>query len=491
MRLDAHTLARLPAAVRRPAYDRADVTCGVVHLGIGAFHRAHQAVYLDDALAAGETSWGILGASLRSPGMRDALAPQDGLYTLSVRSSEREDLRVIGAVQSVVVAAEDTEALIARMTDPSIRIVSLTVTEKGYTLDPASGALAEDHPDVVHDLADLYHPRSALGFVTAALATRFNSGLPPFTVLSCDNLPSNGATVKRALDRFARLVSPDFGEWVAAEVCCPSTMVDRIVPATTDADRQRIAGALGLEDAWPVVTEPFSQWVVEDQFPAGRPDLAAHGVELVKDVRPYELMKLRLLNGSHSTLAYLGSLAGYETVAETVQDPAFERLVRAMMSREIGPTLTMPPGTDLGRYQAALIERFGNTALRHRTSQIAMDGTQKLPQRLLDTIRARLARNQSFGRLALGVAGWMRYVTGRDEHDRAYDVRDPMADRLAPIATRAGRDAGALADGLMGLRAVFGDDLPADPRFREAVTGHLADLFAKGARATVEATARD
>ena len=483
-RLNDATLADLPSGIERPRYDRSAVTTGIVHLGVGAFHRAHQAVYTDDILAR-DPRWGIVAASLRSPDTYDALDPQGGLYAVSVRSREGEALRVIGAIRRVIVAPRAVDDLLDALADPRTRIVTLTVTEKGYCHDPATGALNEKHPDVVHDLAYLRAPKSAPGFIVEALRRRRAAGVPPFTVLTCDNLPSNGRTVKRVLTRFAELVDPDFGRFVAEEVSCPSTMVDRIVPATGDDDRERIAGALGVADAWPVVTEPFTQWVIEDRFPQGRPAWEEAGAEFVTDVEPYEHMKLRLLNGSHSTLAYLGYLSGYETVADTMADPAFVRLVEGLMDEEVTPTLHMPPGADLASYKRALVERFKNPALRHRTWQIAMDGSQKLPQRLLGTARDRLREGGSVDRLALGVAAWMRYVTGSDENGAPIDVRDPMAARLREIADRAGGSSERLAGGLFGVREIFGDDLPGDPRFTGAVTAALAQLYAKGAKRTV------
>jgi fructuronate reductase len=483
-RLSEATLADLPPAVARPRYDRSGVTTGIVHLGVGAFHRAHQAVYVDDVLAQ-DPRWGIVAASLRSPDTYDALQPQNGLYTLSVRSGEGEALRVIGSIQRVIVAPQAVEDLLRVMSDPKTRIVSLTVTEKGYCHDPATGALNETHPDVVHDLQNPHLPRSAPGFIIEALRRRRIAGVPPFTVLTCDNLPSNGRTVKRVLTRFAELSDPGFGRFVADEVSCPSTMVDRIVPATSDEDRRRIRDELGVADAWPVVTERFTQWVIEDQFPQGRPAWEHAGAEFVTDVEPYEHMKLRLLNGSHSTLAYLGYLAGYETVADTMADPAFERLIAGLMNEEVTPTLHMPPGADLAAYKHALIERFKNPALRHRTWQIAMDGSQKLPQRLLGTVRDRLREDAPIKRLALGVAAWMRYVTGLDEKGAPIDVRDPMAARLREAADKAGGSAERLASELFALREIFGDDLPQDVRFTTPVTAALAQLHAQGAKRTV------
>jgi fructuronate reductase len=487
MRLSAKTLGSLPAAVERPRYDRSAVRTGIVHLGIGAFARAHQAVYLDDVLGRGDPGWGITAASLRSPETRDALAPQDGLYAVAVRSGGGTGLRVIGSVGEVVVARGGAAALIARMCDPGVRIVTLTVTEKGYCHDPASGELDEAHPDIRHDLAAPDAPRSAPGLLVAALAARKAAGVPPFTVLTCDNLPANGVTVKRVISRLAALRSADLGAWVAGEVACPSTMVDRIVPATTAQDKAAIGADLGLEDAWPVVTEPFTQWVVEDHFPAGRPDLEAVGVQMAADVTPFEHMKLRLLNASHSAIAYLGYLAGHDTISEVIAEPVFARYVRAMMDEEITSTLHMPAGVDVEAYKDELVARFRNPALRHRTWQIAMDGSQKLPQRMLGTIRDRLAAGAPFPRLALAVAGWMRYVAGTDERGRPIDVQDPLADVLRRVADAAGPEPDSLVPALLGVTQVFGGDLPADPRLREAVTQALTALSRQGAARAVEA----
>ncbi len=489
-RLSLTTIAELPAGIARPAYDVASAGIGIVHLGIGAFHRAHQAVMVDDRLAAGEGGWAICGASLRSPDTYDALAPQDGLYTVAIRSGTGDALRVIGAVRRLLVAPQDPEALLGIMSHPMVRIVSLTVTEKGYCHDPASGALREDHPDIRADLATPLQPRSAPGFLVEALRRRRAAGVRPFTVLCCDNLPANGRTVEGVVCRLAALRDPELARWIEGEVAFPSTMVDRIVPATTNADRVMVAERLGLEDAWPVMAEPFTQWVIEDRFCNGRPRFEEAGAELVSDVAPYELMKLRLLNGSHSTIAYLGYLAGYETVAEAMGDPSFERLVRGLMDEEVTPTLPLPPGADLARYKASLVERFRNPALKHRTWQIAMDGTQKLPQRLLGTVRDRLKAGAPIERLALAVAAWMRYVTGVDEKGRPIDVRDPLSERLRRLADEAGPVAERLAPALLQIREVFGDDLATDPRFTGPVTAWLACLFRGGAKATVAAIGR-
>ncbi|MDK9695724.1 MAG: mannitol dehydrogenase family protein, partial [Siculibacillus sp.] len=421
-RLSLTTLDRLPASVERPAHDHRSLATGIVHLGIGAFHRAHQAVHTDAVLAE-DPSWGILGVSLRSTDTRDALAAQDWLYTVSAVDGSGARRRVVGSSTGVVVAPEDPTRVPRVLADPRVRIVSTTVTEKGYSHDPSTGRLREDDPDIRHDLADLDRPKTTLGVIASGLKARRAAGLPPFTVLACDNLPSNGHTLRGLVVRFAELVDRDFGAWVAGEVRFPSTMVDRIVPATTDADRAAVSAALGLEDAWPIMTEPFSQWVVEDDFSLGRPAWEKTGAEFVKDVAPYELMKLRMLNGSHSTLAYLGYLMGHETVAAAMGEPALARLVADLMAKESAPTLPAL-AVDLSAYRADLLARFRNPALKHRTWQIAMDGSQKLPQRLLGTIRDRLRIGAPIDRLALGVAAWMRYVTGIDEKGDAIDVRD-------------------------------------------------------------------
>jgi fructuronate reductase len=474
-RLSNTALAALPHAVVRPAYDRSAVTPGIVHLGVGAFHRAHQAVMTDAALAAGDTGWGIVAASLRSPDTRNALAPQDGLYTVAVKAPEGERLGVVGAIMDVIVAADDPERLIAAMADPRIRIVTLTVTEKGYCHDPATGMLNETHPDVAHDLACMDAPRSAPGYLLAALARRRAANIPPFTVVSCDNLPSNGRTMHRVLTRMAELFDPALGDHVRTSVACPCTMVDRIVPATTDADRARVSAALGFADAWPVITEPFIQWVIEDHFPQGRPRWELGGVEFVGDVAPFELMKLRLLNGAHSSLAYLGLLASHETVAQASADPALARFLDGLWA-EVRPSLRQPEGVDLNEYCDRLLARFRNPAIHHRLAQIAMDGSQKMPQRLLDTARDNLAAGRPIAHIARAMAAFALHASGADASGRPIEVKDPLAaDMAASLAGLRGDPAGAL-ERFLGLRTIFGADLAGDDRFRAAVLAAVRDL---------------
>ncbi|QKC81220.1 mannitol dehydrogenase family protein [Mesorhizobium sp. NZP2077] len=436
------TLQKLPEGTKIPAYDRDKVVSGIVHLGVGAFHRAHQAAYVDDCLAAGETDWGIVGVSLRSADTRDALAPQDGLYTLAIRSSGEEELRVIGSIQSLLVAPEDPGAVLAALTDPRTRIVTLTITEKAY-LRAAGGGLDATHPDIIHDLANPQAPKTAHGFLTEALARRLAAGTPPFTVLCCDNLPANGATLHRLLTEFAALRDAGLGSTgdanlanhIADHVAFPSSMVDRIVPATTDADRERIAVELGVEDAWPVMTEPFCQWVVEYNFPGGRPAWERFGVTMVRDVGPFEDMKLRLLNGSHSAIAYLGLLSGHATVDRAFADPAIRQFVDALWAEAI-PTLPEDAGLDTSAYTAELTERFSNTALAHRTAQIANDGSQKLPQRIIASAIECLEAGTEMVHLTLVVAAWIAACAARGNTLPENHFTDPLDAALTALLSQ-------------------------------------------------------
>ncbi|MDX8531666.1 mannitol dehydrogenase family protein [Mesorhizobium sp. VK25A] len=431
-RLSNMTIANVPAAI--PRYPRRAVAPGIVHLGVGAFHRAHQAAYVDACLEGGESDWGIVGVSLRSPDTRDALKPQDGLYTLAIRDSAGEQLQVIGSIQSLLVAPENPGAVLAALADPRIRIVTLTITEKAY-LRAADGRLDSTHPDIVHDLANPGSPKTAHGFLAEALARRRAAGTPPFTVLCCDNLPANGATLHRLLIEFAKLRNADLARHVADEVAFPSSMVDRIVPATTDADRARVAQQLGLEDAWPVMTEPFRQWVIEDRFPAGRPAWEQFGVTMVEDVGPFEDMKLRLLNGAHSGIAYLGLLSGHATVDRAFADPSIRQFVDRLWAEAI-PTLPQDAGLDPIPYTAELAQRFSNTALAHRTAQIANDGSQKLPQRIVVSALARLEAGLLPEHLSLAVAAWIAACAARGGTLPEGHFTDPLDAALADVFGR-------------------------------------------------------
>ncbi len=484
-RLAPETLASLPADVARPRYDRRRVAAGILHLGLGAFHRAHQAAYTEKVLA-DDPRWGIVGVSLQSPDVRDRLQPQGWLYSVLERGAAGTRVSVIGAVSRALFLAGDRDEVLRVFAAPATQVVTLTVTEKGYCHDPATRRLRADHPGLARDFARPARPETTIGLVAAGLAARERAGAGPITVLCCDNLPANGHTVAGLVREYVQRVDPARLGWIERNATFPCAMVDRIVPATTAADLEEAAARLGVRDAAAVACEPFTQWVIEDRFAAARPAWEGAGAELVGDVAPFEEMKLRLLNGSHSALAYLGTLAGFEHIFEVMRAPAFVRFATRLMGEDSAPTLALPAGVDLAGYQARLLERFANPALKHRCWQIAMDGSQKLPQRLLNTARARLATGGSSDHVALAVAAWMRYVTGRDERGAAIDVRDPLAARLAAIARDAGPEPRALADAYLGVREVFGDDLPRQAPFVDAVGRSLASLREHGARATVE-----
>lgn len=490
-RLCEEMLPHLLPDVQCPSYDRSAIAPGIVHLGLGGFARSHMAVYTDDALEGGNTEWGIVGVSLHSTAMRAALVPQDGLYTVLSRDSDRASLRVVGAVLDVMCIDDQRPAIFDLLNRPHIRIVTLTVTEKGYCLDPATGGLDEAHPAILADLVDPYCPRSVPGFLAEAIRRRHEAGHPPFTVLTCDNLPQNGPLVRAAVARFAHLRDPELGRYVETHVSFPCTMVDRITPATSEADKAAVANGLGMVDAWPVVTEPFHQWVIEDRFPPGRPDWEVGGALMVDDVRPYELMKLRCLNGAHSLLAYLSAVAGIGTVADAMADPQLPKVLRRFWHDDVLPTLPPVPGTDVEAYLVALEGRFANPGIEYPTLKVASDGSQKLPQRLLAIARARLAAGGEPKVVPLAVAAWMRFLLGTDETGATYPIDDPMAERLTALAKAAGPDAGALTDALLSIRDIFGDDLPGAPAFRAAVERHLAGLLERGVAATLAAFLAD
>lgn len=432
---------------------------GIVHLGLGAFFRAFGCVYIADAMAASGGDWGITGVSLRSPKTREALKAQDWAYTSVSLDPAGVALRVIEVLNDVLVAPENPQAVIDAMADPSVKIVTLTVTEKGYCHSPSTGALNRDHPDILHDLSNVL-PISALGYIVRALQKRRADGIAPFTVLTCDNLPENGKLVRGLVLELARLLDPILADWIDAEGRFPSTMVDRITPATTQADIDQVAQLGSYRDAAPVMHEPFAQWAIEDDFVGGiRPDFAAAGVELVQDVTAHEHMKLRMLNGSHSALAYTGYLAGHEAVSDTMADPTFAAFARALWD-EIMPTVTAPDGVDLHDYADALFQRYANPNIHHRTWQIAMDGSQKLPQRILGTVQDRFDAGREAPMLCLAIAGWMRYVAGVDDAGAPIDVQDPLAQMLRDLTADAQTPDQTVAV-LLGIREVFPAELAA------------------------------
>ncbi|WP_425600447.1 mannitol dehydrogenase family protein [Luteimonas salinisoli] len=468
-RLCNTTLDALPPAIVRPTYDRAGTRIGIVHLGAGAFHRAHQAVYIDDLLAEAP-DWAISAVSLRSSDVRDALRPQDGLYTL-VRIGEQETLRVIGAIGELLCARDERDAVLARLASAQVRLVTLTVTEKGYCL--GADGLDFDHPDIVHDLAAPDAPASAIGLVVAGLRQRRARGVAPYTVLSCDNLADNGGRLRRAALQYAQRIDPELARWIESEVAFPRSMVDSITPATDDALRERVAAQLGCTDAWPVQREPYTQWVVEDRFCNGRPPLERAGVTLSDDIAGHDRAKLRLLNAPHSALAYLGALMHLATVADAMRQPTLAPFVETLMRVDIAPTVAVPAGFDADAYIDAILARFRNPAIRHLLAQIAWDGSQKIPVRLLGTIADALAAARPIERLCLPVAGWLRYVVRQAQVGVA--LVDPLAAVLTSTAAAASGHAHRDIDAFLAIDAVFAP-LSGDARFVEALAAAYAAL---------------
>lgn len=485
-RLNASLLTKLPKDVLLPKYQREKMLPGIVHLGIGAFHRAHQAFYTEAVMNQFGGNWGIIGSSLRSAGVRDQLVPQNCLYTLVERSSEGEKLQIIGAVVDTLVGPENPAALIASMVQPSIKIISLTVTEKGYCHDPATGNLNPNHPDIQHDLQNLDKPVSAIGYLIAALKKRYEQKQKGFTVLSCDNLPNNGEVLEKVILQFAQKISADFAQWIKQNATFPCTMIDRIVPATTDDDRREIESRLGVRDEAMVVCEPFTQWVIEDKFANGRPQWEKVGVLLVKDVRLFEKIKLRLLNGAHSTMAYCGYLSGLQYISEVMEQPAFVNMIKTYMAREAGETIFAPDGFDIEAYKQQLRDRFSNKSLKHRTWQIAMDGSQKLPQRLLETLREQLKSHGHIDILCLGIAAWIRYVSGVDEKGAPIEVSDPLAKELRAACDANQGNPAAMVKAVVSIQKVFGDDLINESRFIETTSKWLESFYTKGVLNTVK-----
>jgi fructuronate reductase len=483
-RLSESTIPLLPEHVRRPGYDRKQLRTGVVHLGIGAFHRAHQAVYFDDALCNGDMRWGIVGASLRSASVRAALVPQDCLYSVVAREGRDERVRIIGALRDVMVAQQDANALVSVMAAPDTHLVTITVTEKGYHLDPATGALIEDSADVIADLSSLAQPRTAAGLIVAALAKRKAVGLNPFTAISCDNLPHNGKRLMNAVLAIAQKHDPALHDWIAHQGAFPETMVDRIVPATDDAAIAALTKRIGIEDRAMIRTEPFLQWVVQNKFAGERPALEDFGAQLTDSVAPWEEAKLRMLNGAHSGIAYLGALAGVDYVHEFVAQPAGRYFVEKLWD-ESAATLSPPTGLNLDSYRTALMQRFSNAALEHRTRQIAMDGSQKLPQRLLAPIAERLKRQLPVEMQALAVAAWIQWQGGKDDSGKPHVVDDPLA---GVIATRlqGAFDAQSRVAAVLSLDAIFPASLSANSQFRSILVVWLDKLMKLGSRKAIE-----
>lgn len=471
--------------VPAPTYDRTALSAGIVHFGLGNFHRAHQAMYLDRLLSDGsDPAWAISGVGVL-PGdvrMRDALAAQDHLYTLVLKHPDgRNEARIIGSIVDFQLALDDPDAVVERLAAPSTRIVSLTITEGGYNIDHVTGRFDVDAPAIALDAADPTTPRTVFGLIAEGLRRRRDRGIPPFTVMSCDNLPHNGAVARQSIVAYAELVDPSLAQWIAASVSFPSSMVDRITPVTTDADREALRREFALDDAWPVVCEPFVQWVLEDDFPLGRPDWARAGVQLVDDVAPYELMKLRLLNASHQAMAYFGHLLGLTYAHEATADPDIAELLRRYMLEEGRPTLPPVPGIDLDDYTATLLERFGNPAIADTLARLCAESSDRIPKWVLPVIRENLTAGRPADLAIAVVASWARYAEGVDETGAPIAVVDAMRDELTPLAR-------AYADDELAFlrdRRVFGD-LVDDARFTDPYRRTLRDLHELGARKTLQ-----
>ncbi|MDV6275847.1 mannitol dehydrogenase family protein [Rhodococcus erythropolis] len=485
MELNTKTLRDFDTSLQVPNYDRSKVTTGIVHFGVGGFHRAHQAMYIDTLLRRGEgLDWGICGVGVMPSDkrMRDALRAQDGLYTLALKHADGTlEGRVIGSIVEYLFAPDDPQAVIEKMASESTKIVSLTITEGGYNISDSTGEFDSSNPDVVHDLEPGTLPRTTFGLICAALALRRDRGLAPFTIMSCDNIEGNGSVARTAFGAFAALKDPELAEWIEKNGAFPNSMVDRITPVTTAEVTAEIAERFGVDDQWPVAAEPFTAWFLEDEFTSGRPPLENAGVNLVPDVRPYELMKLRLLNASHQGIAYFGYLAGYRLVHEACQDQLLSGFLLDYMNLEATPTLDPVPGVDLDQYKKTLIERFSNPQVRDTIARLCAESSDRIPKWLLPVIRKQLDVGGSINLSTAIVASWARYAEGSDENGDPITVVDQMADTLVPLAQKQSSDPLAF----IGNRQVFGD-LVDDRRFVASFRKTLDSLHSVGARKTLE-----
>ncbi len=484
MKLSEATLSLLEPSIAAPKYDRARLGQGIVHIGVGGFHRAHQTVYTEDLFHRGQNlSWGFCGVGLlpQDAGMRDALRSQDHLYTLVERRSDGDSARVVASIVNYLFAPDEREAVLEKMAAPETRIVSMTITEGGYYVHSGTGGFDAEHPDIQHDLRDPHAPRCSFGFLLEALDRRRRRGLAPFTVMSCDNIQGNGDVAKRTLLSFAELRDPTLANWMGENCVFPNSMVDRITPATTDEHRQMVREKFGIDDRWPVMTEDFKQWVIEDHFVQGRPAWEMVGAQMTTDVLPYEKMKLRLLNASHQALCYIGMLFGYEYAHQTMEDSDIRALVERMMDDEVTPILSAVPGVDLGEYKATLIERFANPAIRDQLSRIGIYGSSGIPKFVLPSVEEQLKRGGPTKLLSFTVACWFRYLNGRDERGNVITMKDPMATRLREIAQAAGSDPAPL----LAVREVCGGSTASSPEFTGQVRALLESFYEQGARATL------
>jgi mannitol 2-dehydrogenase len=487
--LNGGTVGEVGSRVPVPSYDRASVSSGIVHLGVGGFHRAHEAMYVDALLNDGRaTDWGITGVGLlpQDRAMLEVMEAQDCLYTLVVKRLDGTmEPRVIGSIVDYLFAPDDPETVLDRMTDPATKIVSLTITEGGYHVNQSTGSFDDSDPEIRADIAGDGAPTTAFGFITEALARRRTAGTEPFTVMSCDNIQGNGTVAHEMITAFATLRDPDLGAWIGEHVAFPNSMVDRITPVTTDADRKHLTEDYDIDDGWPVVCEPFAQWALEDHFPLGRPELERVGVQVVDDVGPYELMKLRLLNASHQALCYLGYLSGYRYAHEVCSDPLFSGFLLDYMDHEATPTLDPVPGVDLDEYKQQLIERFANPEIKDTLARLCAESSDRIPKWLVPVIKHQVANGGEVRRSALVVAAWARYAEGVDEAGDPIDVVDRRRDQVMERARRQRDEPLAFLEDT----DLFAD-LHDQPRFTEEYLAALDSLHSRGARATLEAWQR-
>lgn len=480
------SLADIKPGVRVPNYDRENLQAGIVHFGVGGFHRAHEAVTIDKLLSlGGSREWAICGVGLL-PGdkrMQEVFKAQDCLYTLTLKHPDgRRESQVVGSIIDYLYAPDNPASLIEKLADPKVRIVSLTITEGGYNFDRLTGEFDATNPGVVLDLQAGATPSTVFGYVYAGLKLRRERGVQPFTVMSCDNIQGNGDVARKMFAAFAHLKDESFASWMEGNVAFPNSMVDRITPVTSPEDVAATISTTGLEEGWPVVAEPFFQWVIEDHFPAGRPEFEKAGVQMVKDVMPYELMKLRLLNASHQGLCYFGYLSGYRYAHEATQDPAIAKFLRAYMDEEATPTLLPVPGVDLDAYKNQLIDRFSNPEVRDTLARLCAESSDRIPKWLVPVIRDQLAAGRKVSLSAAIVASWARYAEGVDEHGQVIDVVDPLKMQLTPIALSQRSNLLAFIEN----EKLFGD-LARDQRFASEYKIALKSLFENGAHATVSA----
>ena len=486
MKLDRRNLASLTDKVAKPAYLASQTRHGIAHIGVGGFHRAHQAFYTDALMNRGrDLDWSICGIGLRDEDrkVRDDLASQDYLYTLfELGDGDDTQSRIIGSISDMLLAEDSIQAVIEKLASPGIRIVSLTITEGGYCIDDSSGEFMSALPQIQHDLAHPDSPRSVFGVLCAALARRRANGTRAFTLMSCDNLPHNGAVARKALLAFAALSDIGLHDWIGAHVSFPNAMVDRITPMTSNVHRLQLHDELGIDDAWPVVCEPFIQWVLEDKFADGRPAWETVGVQLTDDVTPYEEMKIKLLNGSHLALTYLGFLKGYRFVHETMNDPLFVAYMRAYMDKDVTAQLAPVPGIDLEAYKNTLVQRFSNQAIADQLERVCSDGSSKLPKFTVPTVNRLIADGAELKRAALVVAAWALYLKGVDENGQIYAIPDPRAAFCQALVA----DDALIVQRLLSVEEVFGSAIPRSAEFVAAFEWCLNSLRDAGVSKTLE-----